>query len=317
MKGGTVFFDGNVFYAKKYADNYSKIEAVMLNKLYMNSNIARNFLNGIQYYPENMFNSNALYSNHEVLEKIYYELSFDQRDEFIIMLSDIVKGRLNTRFSELDKGHANQVILMNNILIFFGGPSIDESLLTRATRPQSSSTDRSRRFLVSREVLRKAADEGSQLTARIEQLHRNAPQISDAARVVARDAAMNATRKNRTRLARDASQQGLKRDVIRGISRKRRARLSRLTRDVEMDAIRRNMQREAAHPESPISTTLKRRITALFNAGTYDSKFTLHDVLISANQWKSNDMFSDDNIIELLHEELGEHNPQTKKRKRD
>ncbi len=311
MKGGTVYFDGSSFNTPHYADEYSRLEAVMLNNLYERSPSAKTFLGGIPYHPEIMFNSNALYLNHAVLAQIYAELGLDQQQDFIGMLRAIVQGRLDRR-GNLDRGHANQAILMNNVLIFFGDVGLDMSSLTTASRAVATPTFRGRNYLVSR-VARHAATEGARWNVRRAIRRRTA-------RDVARDAARTATRRTLRGVARHAATEGARWNAIRSL-RRQSERISNAARDVARDAAREatriDMQREAAQPEEPISTTLKRRITALFNAGTYDSNFTLHEVLIHANQWKSTDMFTDDDIIEILNDELGRRAPQTKKRKRD
>ena len=232
MKGGTVFSDGRTFYAQPHADNYSVLEAHMLNFLYHSSPTARRFLDNIVKKPNTLFDSNVLYTNHDVLQVIFEELNHDQKSTFIELLQQIVDYRLHTRHAVLDRGHANQVIIMNNVLILFGYNRIDPALLTHATIQQSTIR-----------AITDAAQESN-----IRNVTRNVTRNLTRRRM-ARDAAMEGLRRNRIRsmarvprvaraIARDAAMEGLRRDVLRGIRRTRDARITGVARDVARDAAR-------------------------------------------------------------------------------
>ena len=83
MKGGSIYSNGRNFYAKDHADDYSKIEADMLNFLQENSHTANAYLISIVKKPGAIFDSNFLYRNHSILQQIYMELTHDQRASFI------------------------------------------------------------------------------------------------------------------------------------------------------------------------------------------------------------------------------------------
>ena len=134
MKGGSIYSNGRNFYAKDHADDYSKIEADMLNFLQENSHTANAYLISIVKKPGAIFDSNFLYRNHSILQQIYMELTHDQRASFIDRLKRIIEGRL--QFPSFDRGHADQIIIMHNVLRLFGESISDTSrfaLLTRAT----------------------------------------------------------------------------------------------------------------------------------------------------------------------------------------
>jgi len=209
MKGGTVYSNGHEFYALDNADEYNRLEAALLNFLHDTSETARNFLDGILKKPGQLFDSNFLYRNHDVIQNIFHELNPQQQATFIDMLQNIVAGRLNTRHGVLDTGHADQVILMNNILILFGYDRINSPLLIHSSIPQG----RLRATILAEQ------DEVEQEVVR--QIRKRRIQG------VGRDAA----RKQRMReVARDAAIEGLRRNVLRGIIRTRAARNAHMPR---------------------------------------------------------------------------------------
>ena len=217
MKGGSIYSDGRNFYAKDNADDYSKIEADMLNFLQEKSPTANAYLITIVKKPGAIFDSNFLYRNHSTLQQIYMELNDDQRASFIDRLKRIIEGRL--QFPNFDRGHADQIIIMHNVLRLFGESISDTSrfaLLTRAEEhhlpPGATEED----------IERSIQDLNSNLTRRRRETRRN----------VARDAAMEGLIRARKNVARDAAMEGLRQDVLRGIKRTRLARLARLSREV-------------------------------------------------------------------------------------
>ena len=219
MKGGSIYSDGHIFFARDHARDYSKIEADMLNFLQEKSPTANAYLTSIVKKPGAIFESNFLYKNHSILQQIYMELTHDQRASFIDRLKRIIEGRL--QFPSFDRGHADKIIIIHNVLRLFGESISDTSrfaLLTRATEahlpPGATEED----------IEGAIQDLNSNLTRR---------RRRETRRNVARDAAMEGLRREaRKNVARDAAMEGLRQAVLRGIKRTRIARLARLSRDV-------------------------------------------------------------------------------------
>ena len=211
MKGGSIYSDGEHFFAKEHADDYNKIEADMLNFLQENSPIADAYLTSIVKKPGAIFDSNFLYRNHSILLEIYMELTDDQQASFIDRLKRIVEGRL--QFPNFDRGHADQIIIMHNVLRLFGHSINDTSRFALLDRAEEHH-------------LPPGATE-EDIEGAIQRLNSNLSRRRE------RDAESERLRReSRKNVARDAAMEGLRQNVLRGMKRTRLARLASLSREV-------------------------------------------------------------------------------------